>query len=467
MTEDEEPQKPKGKTGKLVGRPGQPLEFQEVEDSELLDVAGISFPIATGEALFAYLKEAQNLLKGKYVGQKELAPPHMRVPCDIFVVRCKDGIFVRYDKQLEGRPTVRCAAMDQSLKDLAPMLSERLVHFPDDPSTYPLSDDGPAFILTMIDPDGKVEEISRTHPVIFAKTTFPDDSEIPLPPARPPCLLSILNEFDMQMGGFVEPTDNPTKSEGKDVQQFIVHSRFRIPAGWEAIEVYPLLGDEYWNIELAPTWAELDLLAAIARRNLIGNSLTSLDNRGASRKVYAALLDEFEELLAGPEEPVHQFLKLHPELLCPTHDRFWSKLPFGDRVSDFVFREAYNDYQLVEIEAPHRLLFRKDGQQRAELTHAINQTAEWIEYIGNNKQKVEEELGLEGISTNPRSLVVIGRSESLTEENRLRLVTLQTQHSKLQILTYDDVIANARANLERLFGPLGIVAVNAELYFFK
>ena len=144
---------------------------------------------------------------------------------------------------------------------------------------------------------------------------------------------------------------------------------------------------------------------------------------------------------------------------------FWSKLPFGERVSDFVFREAYNDYLLVEIEAPHRLLFRKDGQQREELTHAINQTAEWIEYIGNNKQKVEEELV--GISTNPRSLVVIGRSASLSEENRRRLTTLQTQHSKLQILTYDDVISNARANLERLFGPMGIVAQNAELYFFK
>ena len=71
-------------------------------------------------------------------------------------------------------------------------------------------------------------------------------------------------------------------------------------------------------------------------------------------------LDEFEALLDGLEEPVHQFLKLHPELLCPTYERFWSKMAFGDRVSDFVFRESYNDYQLVEIEAPIRELFRKD-----------------------------------------------------------------------------------------------------------
>ena len=47
------------------------------------------------------------------------------------------------------------------------------------------------------------------------------------------------------------------------------------------------------------------------------------------------------------------------------------------------------------------------------------------------------------------------------------LKALEKPAPKLRILTYDDLIASARANLERLFGPLGIVAVNAELYFFK
>jgi predicted nucleic acid-binding OB-fold protein len=80
---------------------------------------------------------------------------------------------------------------------------------------------------------------------------------------------------------------------------------------------------------------------------------------------------------------------------------------------------------------------------------------------------VEEEFGLVGISTNPHSLVVIGRSSSLTEENRRKLATLQAQQNKMRILTYDDVIAAARANLERLLGPLTLKGENAELYFFK
>jgi len=292
--------------------------------------------------------------------------------------------------------------------------------------------------------------------------------------------VAILNDFWCQVHGVLAPGEAPTKVAGPDVEQFIAHICFRLNVGWQTIEIYPPLGDEYWKPEYAPMWAEIDLLATIVEKNLTASNLSRLDSRAETRKRYAALLDEFDALLGGREEPVHQFLKQHPELLCPTNDRYWSKLPFGDKVefrkqrnkkqrkvSDFVFREPYNDYQLVEIEAPIRKLFRKNGQQREELTHAINQIMDWIQYIANNKQRVEEELGLIGISTNPRSLVVIGRSASLTEENRRKLATLQAQQNKLRILTYDDVIAAARANLERLLGPFSLKGENAELYFFK
>jgi hypothetical protein len=142
-------------------------------------------------------------------------------------------------------------------------------------------------------------------------------------------------------------------------------------------------------------------------------------------------------------------------------------LPFADRVSDFVFREPYNNYLLVEIEAPISQLFRQDGQQREELTHALNQITDWVQYISNNRERVEEELGLVGISTNPRTLVVIGRSANLTEENRRKLGTIQAQQNKRRILTYDDLVVSARANLEKVLGPLSLRGQNAELYFFK
>jgi len=214
-------------------------------------------------------------------------------------------------------------------------------------------------------------------------------------------------------------------------------------------------------------WAEVDILATVAQLNLRESQLNALDSRGETRRRYVALLDEFERLLQGPEEPVHQFIRGHPELICPTCQKWWSKLQFGERISDFVFLQPHNDYELVELEAPIRPLFRKDGQQRAELTHAINQIADWIGYIEDNKKVVEYDLGLTGISSSPRTLVIIGRSDSLTDDDRRKLTTLQNQFSKLRILTYDDVLAAARANLESILGPLSLKTDNLRLYFFK
>jgi hypothetical protein len=142
-------------------------------------------------------------------------------------------------------------------------------------------------------------------------------------------------------------------------------------------------------------------------------------------------------------------------------------VPFGDHVSDFVFREPRNDYLLVEIEAPYRELFRRNGHQRQELTHAIGQIDDWICYIQDNKAKVENELKLYGISATPRTLVVIGRSATLTERNRRKLATMQGRQPGLSIITYDDLIDRARANFERHFGPLSLSAQGLDIYYYR
>jgi Domain of unknown function (DUF4263) len=121
----------------------------------------------------------------------------------------------------------------------------------------------------------------------------------------------------------------------------------------------------------------------------------------------------------------------------------------------------------LTIEAPIRELFRKDGQQRQEVTHAIKQISDWVEYIEDNKAYVETTLELTGISISPRRLVVIGRSAGLSDENRRAIVNLQNSQPKLRILTYDDVLALARTNLENILGPLLTVGQNTELFFFK
>jgi hypothetical protein len=91
----------------------------------------------------------------------------------------------------------------------------------------------------------------------------------------------------------------------------------------------------------------------------------------------------------------------------------------------------------------------------------------WLAYIQNNKETVERD-GLIGISSTPRCLVVMGRTQELTKKNRLKLSVMSTQRARLTIWTYDDLIARARSALERLYGPLSMQANGGfRLYFFR
>jgi len=189
----------------------------------------------------------------------------------------------------------------------------------------------------------------------------------------------------------------------------------------------------------------------------------ALDPHVAARKSLGALLLELEPLLDGPEEAMHQFLKLHPQLLSLTHVECWSKLPFGEWFSDFVLREPDGRYVLVELEAPQHLLFRKDGHPRQALNPAIGQIADWRTHLERNLSDVQNQLGLHGISTNPDALIVIGRSSGLSARNRAKLTTLQNQMPKLRIMTYDDLIGHTRSMASNLFGSVGI-ETTGELY---
>ncbi len=446
--------------------PGKPLQI-DLPTGAQVGTASNTFTAALGKTFKAYRDAADALLRGKYARAVEFVPPTLREPRNITIFHCDDGILVRYDRLLEGKPTVKTLKTTAKLRDLAPAMSENVIHFPEDPEHFTPGEAGPRIALARTSPSGAVEDLAMFRILVVGSTRAPGPASLTLPPARPIPLVSMTNEIQVQVHGHTRPADPAIKVKPEDIDYFISQARLKLPFGWEGIEIYPPLGIEYWKPECAPLWAEMDILAAIAQRNLGDAELRALDPRAETRRGFALLLDQFQGLLSGLEEPVHQFLKAHPELIGPTADRIWSKVRFGERISDFVLREPYNDYELVEIEAPIRELFRKDGQQREELTHAIDQISDWIRYIEDNRKKVEEELGLTGISTSPRALVVIGRSASLTEENRRKLTTLQNQSGKLRILTYDDLLAGARANLERILGPLTLTSSNARIYFFK
>jgi hypothetical protein len=452
------------KRGLVRIEPGQPLTFLDEENVPSPPGQAKAGERTIGKAIKAYRKAAGELLKGKYAALARIAPTHLRDQGDIFVAICREGIFIRYDKPGADEPKMRVGEIDSTLAEIALQFSEQVFYLDVDPF-YP--EKAPKISLGVGSSSEELRPLLTFAVAIFGSSKIPSGFEMPKPPARPMPLLSIQSEVDMELAGVLLPAQGAAGGVAEQEDNFLTHTRIQLPVGWRALEVYPPLGNEFWDPGSAPMWAELDILAMAAQRNLQESRYNALDNRFAVREEYSRLLDEFKSLLEGKEEPVHQFLKKHPELISPTSEKYWSKLPFGDRVSDFVFRDPGSDYELVELEAPIREIFRKDGQQREELTHAFNQIVDWIAYIEDNKPKVEEGLGLLGISTNPRSLIVIGRSDSLTPENRRKLTSLQNQIPKLRIMTYDDLLASARLTLSRILGPLGFTGQNSRVFFFK
>jgi hypothetical protein len=102
MAEEKTPPASSMKRGRVVVQPGQPLQFADVVDADPTGAAASSIGEAIASTLKAYRDAAHKLLQGRYTNQRDLAPAHLRQPCNIFVLRCPDGMLVRYDAVAQG-----------------------------------------------------------------------------------------------------------------------------------------------------------------------------------------------------------------------------------------------------------------------------------------------------------------------------------------------------------------------------
>lgn len=187
-------------------QPGQPLQFTETVGTDTSDAPPSSLDRAIGRTLDAYTRAARKLLEGKYAGQRDIAPPHMRGPSSITIIRCTDGIFVRYDMASKGEGKIGLFCSNNSLADVAPQFSEQPTYFPADPKTYIPTPGGLEVALALTDPrTGATDVPIRIRPLIYG-STLPSGFEMPLPPMRPPCLISIYNESDFYLTGNLFPS---------------------------------------------------------------------------------------------------------------------------------------------------------------------------------------------------------------------------------------------------------------------
>ena len=456
----------KRKKGQLKLDGANSMAFIELgdEQTEVWTPEQEAAATTVSHAIKSYITTTETLANGKYEHLRTKIPEYLVSPGNLLTAICTDGVVIRYEKKSKEEHKRAVTVFPLGIAEVAAMLSQNLVHIESPDAPHPRSETfGVELKLFVHSPlQGASQDISAARIWFQAKNPSPQQTH--QPGAKPYCLLSVRNQLDIEIRGELGFDDKATSSN----QPFIARSTIRLITGWECIEVFPGLNLSAWNADFAPLWAEQDILGAALIAQTKDVQLSSLDPRASARRQYTSLLGEFKALLdSNPdrEQVLQAFLQENPVLLCPTHVRMWPKLPLGSTITDFVFREANQEYILVELERSTLQLFRQDGHATADLTHAQGQIIDWKRYLEDNLQTVQRELGLAGITPNPNGLLIIGRSQSLLPGSRRKLQTMTNESPKLRIMTYDDVYENAKAVFENLLGPIWDTGGDTQIYY--
>ena len=183
---------PRRKRGVLKIEHGQPLRFKESRGGDGDDQVGDDMT-ALILTFRAYRKAAKELLSTRYAPVQQLAPAHLREPCNVTILKSTDGMLVRHDVPDAGEPKVRAATVRMTLQEAAPMFSEGLLHFPADPSRYTPAMDGPTMILSKFDPSGATETVADLAGLVAARSITTTEKAVTytlFEPAAEACVLA-------------------------------------------------------------------------------------------------------------------------------------------------------------------------------------------------------------------------------------------------------------------------------------
>jgi hypothetical protein len=218
----------------------------------------------------------------------------------------------------------------------------------------------------------------------------------------------------------------------------------------------------YGEIENAPSieQAVLDFqLAIIGFQTQSAAAPASQAVTGAQTiNILKKLADEFETLIAAgsKEEELQVFLKKNPFILHPSAELIPKKKLGEDFVTDFVLVATTTQgpvYILVELERASHSILTKDLVLSGPVNHAIKQTRDWDVWLEKNKAYIQNKL--QGFET-PTYMIVIGRSNTMTNEDKSYLRSYNREWKNTTLMTYDDLLTRFRntiVNLESISEP--------------
>jgi hypothetical protein len=141
------------------------------------------------------------------------------------------------------------------------------------------------------------------------------------------------------------------------------------------------------------------------------------------------------------EEELQIFFKQNPFLLKPASEAIPKKKLGEDFITDFVILNILDQgpcYTLVELEKSSHPILTKEGQLSYYVNRAMKQTRDWDIWLESNKAYLQNKLhGFES----PQYLIVIGRTNVMTELEKAYLRSYNRDFNRLQIISYDDIIA--------------------------
>jgi hypothetical protein len=151
------------------------------------------------------------------------------------------------------------------------------------------------------------------------------------------------------------------------------------------------------------------------------------------------------------ENEIQRCLTRYPILFGLQYRRVIPKHKLGKEYEmDYALEKVSGLVDIVEIEASNHQLFTRSGNPRSELVHAEQQVLDWLDWISTHTEYGRASLpGL----IQPQGFVVIGRRHTLStdDSNRLRRRNI-TWGGNLIVMTYDDILDNARSMLTVLQG---------------
>jgi hypothetical protein len=196
------------------------------------------------------------------------------------------------------------------------------------------------------------------------------------------------------------------------------------------------------NYDSLPPEIKLWLIDARLQHKKVSHLSATL---AATAMVLSKILSE-----AGTDEKrIHRFLAQNPLIVDAYGTSIRSELRLGDQYRvDLAIQYNLDDKRLllIELEHPKAPIFTKKGRPRSHVTHALQQVEDWLQWWREHPDDVpsglDPSIPIEG-------LVVIGRNRDLTEQDKRRLLHLNSTRD-VTLITYDQLLEKIEILIQNL-----------------